>query len=181
MDKDTKTLFSDNSSENVNGTLTSDSFRTYLKLHGKKIPFSAKYFTLYLVVILLLLVSVLVFASTIKTAYFDSSNETEEAIEKIKTIKTNYQKNDAIKLEPVNKELSKLFEIPIGMKIVELDFDNPVTNGLKINDIIISISGKDIKNISDFETAINDISEDTFITYTVYRNGVFQDITPFYE
>ena len=181
MDKDTKTTFSDSSSEKVNGVLTSDSFRTYLKLRGRKIPFNAKYFTLYLVVIILLLVSAFVFASTIKTAYFDSSDETESSLEKINTIKTDYQKNDAIKLEPVNNELSKLFEIPTGMKIVELDFENPMTSGLKVNDIIISISGKDIKNISDFESALNELAEDNFITYTVYRNGVFQDVTPFDE
>lgn len=181
MDKNTKNTFLEKNSENVKGVLTSDAFRTYLKIRGKSISFNAKYFSLYLVVILLLLVSALVFASTIKTAYFESSNETEGSLEHINRIKTNYQKNDAIKLEPVNKELSKLFEIPTGMKIVELDFENPMTNGLKVNDIIISISGKNIKNISDFESAINELAEDNIITYTVYRNGVFQDVTPFDE
>ncbi len=181
MDKHTQKTFSNEFSENVNGTLTSDSFRTYLKLRGKRSPFNAKHFTLYLVVIVLLLVSALVFASTIKTAYFDSSDEAKESFEKINTIKTNYQKNDAIKLEPVNKELSGLFKIPVGMKIVELNFENPMTSGLRVNDIIISISGKDIKNISDFEEAINELAKDNFITYTVYRNGAYQDITPFDE
>ena len=181
MDKDTKNILDDSSSENVNGVITSDSFRTYLKLRGKRIRFNAKYFSLYLVISLLLLVSVLVFASTIKTAYFDSSDETKESLEKIGTIKTYYQKNDTIKVEPVNSALSGLFEIPVGMKIVELDFENPMTNGLKVNDIIVSIAGKDVKNITDFNSAVDELAEDTFISYTVYRNGVYQTVTPFDE
>ena len=179
MDKDTKNTFSDNSSENINGVFSSDSFHTYLKLREKRISFNAKYFSLYLVVIVLLLVSALVFASTIKTAYFDSSDETKGSLEKINTIKTYYQKNDTIKLEPVNQELSGLFEIPVGLKIIELDLDNPMTNGLKVNDIIVSISGIKVINISDFELAVEELADDYFITYTVYRNGSYKNIIPF--
>ena len=177
MDKDTKNAFSDNSVENVNGILTSESFRTYLKLRGKRIPFNLRYFSLSLIVIILLLVSCIIFASTIKTAYFDSSNETKDSFEKINTIKTDYLKNDTIKLEPVNQELSGLFEIPVGMKIVELNSNNPMTNGLKVNDIIVSIFGKDIKSISDFEDALKNIEEDSYVIYTVYRNGTYQTVT----
>jgi S1-C subfamily serine protease len=56
-----------------------------------------------------------------------------------------------------------------------------LTNGLKINDIIVSISGKDVKNISEFNSAVDELAEDTFISYTVYRNGAYQTVTPFDE
>ncbi|MBR5322710.1 MAG: PDZ domain-containing protein [Clostridia bacterium] len=176
MNKDTTPKADADLNKNINGTLTSNSFRTYLKLHEKKHYFNIKYFSLYLVVIILLLVSVLIFASTIKKAYFNSASETKDTFDNINTIKTNYQNNDAIKLEPVSQELSGLFEIPVGMKIVELNSNNPITNGLKVNDIIVSVSGKTIKNFSDFEEAIESLEEENFLIYTIYRNGVYQTI-----
>ncbi len=184
MDKNPKNILGNNTPENVKGVLTSDSFHTYSKLRETKLHFNLKLFALYFVVILLLVISAIIFASTIKTAYFDSSSETEESFDKINTIKSVYQDNDTIKVEPITDELSSLFEIPVGVKIVELDFDNPLFKGLKINDIIVAISGKNIQDISDMDLSaeeLEELRENPFITYTIYRNGIYKTITTFYQ
>lgn len=180
MDKNTKKNFSSETDDGkVNGALSSDSFNIYSKLTRSRPRFDFRVLALYVIVSLLLAISVVIFASAIKTAYFSPPKETEDTIDKINTIKTNYQNNDSIKVEPITNELSILFDIPVGVKIVEIDINNPIFRGLKSNDIIISVSGKKVFNIEQIELAVSELSEEVFITYTVYRNGVYKEINPF--
>ena len=180
MDNNNKTLANkDDISESVNGTLTSESFNTYTKLKNPKRRFNAKIFTLYSVIISLLLASALIFASTIKTAYFSNSNKTSDSNENINTIKTVYEHNDLLRVEPITQELSHLFDIPMGLKIIEISPDTPLFYGLKSNDIIVDISGESVHNIEDINKLVDRLSEDAFITFTVYRNGVYKKISPF--
>ncbi len=169
------------SSENIKGALTSRSFQTYTLLRNPKKKFNLRVLTLYFFIITLLIASALIFAYTIKTAYSSPKIKTEPDNEYLNTIRSNYENNEIFKVENVSKEISGLFNVPTGVKIVEIDEPSPLYNGLKVNDIIVEISGKSINSIKDMEKIIQHIDENNYIFYTVYRNGVFKTINPYEE
>lgn len=179
LDKNTKKVFEQEiSSENVNGKLTSDSFNIYTKLQNPKQRFNIRIFLVYLLITSLLVASAVIFASTIKTAYFNKGSETEKD-NNINKIRTTYQNSSNLKVETITPELSELFDIPVGVKIIEIENNNPLFNGLKPNDIIVGISGKPIENITQFDTEVAMLGNEIFLTYNIYRNGAFKDIAPF--
>lgn len=166
--------------EKVIGPQTSESFKAYSKLTDKK-TFNISMILLYVLLTLLLLSSALIFASSIKAAYFTDSAKTPhaESESNINTIKSSYQKNDSIKVETVTQEVANLFGIPTGVKIIELNNDDSLFRGLRVNDIIVEVSGRKISNIEDMGFVDDKLTSDSFIVYTIYRNGAYKTIDPF--
>ena len=166
--------------EKVIGTQTSESFKVYSKLTDKK-TFNLSMILLYVLLTSLLLSSALIFASSIKAAYFtDSSKKPHtESESNINTIKSSYQKNGSIKVETVTQEVAGLFGIPTGVKIIELNNEDPFFKGLRVNDIIVEVSGRKISSIEDMGFVDDNLTSDSFIIYTVYRNGAYKTIDPF--
>lgn len=182
MDKNTKThLYKNSLDENVNAAVTSNSFYTYSKLQNKYNRISAKAVILYSGIAALLLASVLSFAFSIKAAFFNDEKDHSDSINNIETIKAVYQKNDLIKVEKITNELSGLYEIPTGVKILEIDAEHPLLKGLRVGDIVVQISGKSVNSISDMDIIMSTLSEESLVTFTIFRNGVYKTITPFEE
>lgn len=182
MDKNTKTnLYKNGLDENVNAAVTSNSFYTYSKLQKKSKRISAKAIALYSGIAVLLLASVISFAFSIKDAFFSDKENHTDSINNIETIKAVYQKNDLIKVEKITNELAGLYEIPTGVKIIEIDAEHPLLKGLRIGDIVVQVSGKSVNSISDMDNIISTLSEESLVTFTIFRNGVYKTITPFEE
>jgi serine protease Do len=92
---------------------------------------------------------------------------------------SSYDSNSFIKIETVTKHIADVFGIPIGVKVIGISEASYISTGLKINDIIVKVSGKPISSINEFNTAINNLSAEEFLTYTVYRNGSYQVVNPY--
>lgn len=165
--------------ENFNAAQTSEKFHIYSGIRDPRKRFDIKVISIYTIVILLLAASALIFASTIKKAFFNTPNETEPSINNIEKLKATSDYNQYIKVENVTGEVASIFGIPTGVKIVELDYDVPIFNGLKMDDIIVKISGNPITSINDMETILPELDEDTLVIFTVYRNGFYKDINPY--
>lgn len=178
MDKNTKHN-GDKNIEAVKGTVTSESYNTYSAIRDPKKRYSIRTIVLTLVFALLIISSFFVFVNSIKTAYFNKAKETAPVESNLLRVKSEYDTNSFIKIETVTEDISEVFGIPIGVKIVEIASDSPIATGLKINDIIVKISGTKVTNINEFNSALKNLSTDDFITYTVYRNGDFQTVSPF--
>lgn len=100
--------------------------------------------------------------------------------EKIKIVNTKFENNDSFKVENITGEVASVFDIPVGVKIVELNSDTDMYEGLRINDIIIEVSGEKITCIEDMNDAFEYLySTQDVLSYTVFRNGVYKTITPF--
>jgi len=182
LDKSNKVVFDKYSPhENVKGTLTSESFNTYSSLLNPRRNISFSKIAIYLLVIVLLIGSAIVFISSIRTAFFNQDSEASETGDNIKTIKTSFDDNEVLKVENVTLELSQLFNIPVGVRILELESDHSDLSGLCVNDIIVEVSGMDIRNIEDMDLAFSkSISSDsTIVMYKVFRNGVYKIISPY--
>ena len=164
--------------EVINGQVTSKSYETYSTLCNPKKKYNLKSVLLVLFFTVLLCVSVLVFSQLIKSAYFSNSNETEPSLIKIKTECDN---NDNIKVENVTKEISNVFGIPIGVKIIELSDESIVSSGLRTNDIIVKVNGTNITTIDELNVAMDSVSSGKVITLTIYRNGIYKSIVPYSE
>lgn len=164
--------------ESVNGQTTSESYNTYSIIRDPKKKYNIRTIILATVISILFLASAFVFFNSLKTVYFSPSHETEAYESKIEKTRSNYQTNDIIKVESVTKDIANVFNIPVGVKIISLK-DDPISEGLEINDIIVKISGQVVENIDDLEKAFEQIETDEFISYLIYRNGSYHTITPF--
>lgn len=169
----------DTAVQNVNGHTTSESYMAYTVLQEPKRRFNWRVFLIYSFLAVVLVTSALIFLSSIKTAYFSSNSTPEEASYNINTIKSVCDNNESIKVESVTREISENFNIPMGVKIIELDRESPSLAGLKIDDIIVEISGKSVKSIDDIEVLFDRLEEENMITYRVYRNGMYTEINPY--
>lgn len=165
--------------ESFNAVQTSEKFHIYSGIRDPKKRFDIKVITLYTVVIILLTASALIFASTIKTAFFSKADETAPTYSNIDKIKSTSDYNEHIKVENVTDEISSLFGVPTGVKIIDLDRNHPIFNGLKLDDIIVKISGTPIDSIDDMEKILPVLDEDTLVVFTVYRNGFYKDVNPY--
>ncbi|MBR5314954.1 MAG: PDZ domain-containing protein [Clostridia bacterium] len=165
--------------EVVNGKLTSESYNTYSALRNPKQKIDVKSTVLCLVFITALLLSALIFISSIRTAYFNKPSETATEHTFLNKTKSSYDANSLFKFETVTKDISDVFNVPVGVKILNINEETPIATGLRINDIIVKVSGKNITTIDEFNKAINDLSTDDFLIYTVYRNGDYRTISPF--
>ena len=181
MDKSNNTLFENTLTHgNINGNVTSESFNTYSSIRNPKNNLRISKILLYLFILLLLVGSALIFVYSIKTAFFTPSVETTDTGANIKTIRTNYDNNEVIKVENVTNELSDLFNVPVGVRIIDFESQNSNFSGLQVNDIIVEVSGIDVSNIDDMDMAVKQsIATDGYVvTYKVYRNGVYTIISP---
>ena len=177
LDKNAKKNYNSNF-EVVNGRITSKSFKTYSNIQNPKNKYNLRTLALLIILTALIIASLLVFANSIKTAYFDDSKETQEINANIEKIKIHLDKNKTIKVENVTKEIADVFGLPVGVKVIEIAEDSLVSSLLKINDIIVKVSGKTITNIDQLNSIIEDSEYDEFLTYTVYRNGTYHIIDP---
>lgn len=165
--------------EVVNGQLTSESYNTYSALRNPRQNFNIKSTILCLVLISSLLLSTIIFIASIRTAYFNRPSESTAGHSVLKKTMSSYDSNSFIKIETVTKDIADVFGIPIGVKVIGISEASYISTGLKINDIIVKVSGKPISSINEFNTAINNLSAEEFLTYTVYRNGSYQVVNPY--
>ncbi len=165
--------------EIFNAAQTSEKFNIYSGIRNPRRSFSIKVIALYSIVILLLTASAAIFASTIKTAFFSSPKETESSHTNLEKIKSTSDYNEYIKVENVTDEIASLFDVPTGVKILEINRDAPIFNGLKLHDIIVKISGTPIDSIDDMEEILPKLDKDMLVIFTVYRNGFYKDINPY--
>lgn len=171
-----------NSDIYISGTYTNESYNLYSSISDrqKKTFKNSKAFAI--LIISLIAISSIMFAFSIKNAFFKE----EEAVstdtpETVKSIKTDEDFNSDIKVENITDEISALYNIPVGIKIVSVNsIDNEYLNGLRTNDIIVNISGTDVKSFDEATSIINSLqNEGMMISYTVYRNGVYKEIYPY--
>ena len=167
------------SNEVVNGQLTSESYNTYSALRNPKQNFSLKSTVLCLVLVTSLLLSTVIFIASIRTAYFNRPSESTEGHSFLNKTRTSYDANSFIKIETVTKDIAEVFGVPTGVKIIEFPEISDISTGLKINDIIVKVSGRPVSSIDEFNTVISNLSADEFLTYTVYRNGSYRTINPY--
>ncbi len=165
--------------ENTNGPLTSECFTAYSSLKNSKNKLNIPKIILFFLLTLLLSFSVFIFALNIKRAFFSKVGSVDTYCENLNKIKTKYDNNDNIKVENVTDEIASLFGVPIGVRIVELDSTSLPFTGLKIDDIIVRISGKEVTTIMDINNIVDSLAPDDPLLYTVYRNGVYRTINPY--
>ena len=164
----------------VNGILTSESYHTYEKIRDPKKLFNFPKIITFTTLFVLLTASALLFVYSISKQPNDLVDNDSNTDEKIKIINTKFENNDSFKVENITYEVASVFNIPVGVKIVELNSDTDMYKGLRINDIITDISGEKITCIEDMNTVFEDIySTQDVLSYTVFRNGVYKTITPF--
>ena len=183
MDKK-ESIFSNNINfENVNGVKTVEGFDEYTRIKNRRFGFDVKLLLIYLLILALLITSACMFASSIYTAYSEETSNLENDSDSAFTkIKAPYQSNNCIKVQPIDSTVSEIYEIPVGLKIIELDNTNPSLNGLRVGDIIISCCGKNVYDIHDLyknDTLL--ISEDHWLSYEIFRNGLYKTVSPFEE
>ena len=164
--------------EAVNGQTTSESYNAYSIIRDPKKKYNIRTIILVCIISILLSASVMVFFNSVKTAYFSPEHETEAYENKIEKTHSNYQNNNIIKVESVTQDIANVFNIPVGVKIISIKED-PISEGLEVNDIIVKISGQSVESIDDLENALGSIESDEFVTYLVYRNGEYKTINPF--
>ncbi len=180
LDKNAKRNYKPNL-EVVNGRTTSKSFKIYSNIQNPKNKYNLRTIALLFILTALIIASLLIFANSIKTAYFEDSKETQELNPNIEKIKISLDKNKTIKVENVTKEIADVFGLPIGVKVIEIAESSYVYSLLKVNDIIVKVSGKDITNIDQLNNIIENSEYDELLTYTVYRNGSYREIDPLSE
>ncbi len=117
LDKNAKKNYNSNF-EVVNGRITSKSFKTYSNIQNPKNKYNLRTLALLIILTALIIASLLVFANSIKTAYFDDSKETQEINANIEKIKIHLDKNKTIKVENVTKEIADVFGLPVGVKVI---------------------------------------------------------------
>ena len=70
------------------------------------------------------------------------------------------------------------YGLPQGAAVKEVAKDGPAaTGGLKVNDIITHVNGKEITGSSDLVSIIGESAPGDFLTFTVYRKGNTLEIT----
>lgn len=175
MDKNTNRNYNSDT-EVVNGNVTSKSYKIYSEIQDPKKRYNFRSVLLFLPLIVLVVLSVFIFANSIKTAFFDEPKESEELEDSFVTIKIKYDNNDTVKVENVTKEISKVFGIPVGVKIVDISEDLIVESGLRINDIIVRVDNTNVTTIDELNKAIETVNTEDYITYTIYRNGMYKNI-----
>jgi len=183
LDKNNNTFSTQNTTENVNGIKTVDGFNTYQSIKNQKFSFDKNLLIVYLVILVLLITSVFVFASSIYTVYSnDDSTTSSDGDSSFTKVKAVYQTNGSLKIQQIDSTIAEIYEIPVGVKIIEIDHTNPLFNGLKVGDIIVSCAGKDVFSINDlnFNTPYAPL-EEHFISYKIFRNGIYRTIIPFEE
>ncbi len=171
-----------NSDVFISGTYTNESYNLYSSISNNPKKANKKGIAFATVIISLIAISSIMFAFSIKSAYFKSGEtDTTNTPETVKSIKTDKDFNNDIKVENITDEISDLYNIPVGIKIVSINsVDNAYFNGLRANDIIVNISGTDVKSLDDATSIIDTLESDgMMITYTVYRNGTYKEISPY--
>lgn len=165
------------SREMVNGTVTSDSYKAYASLQSqKKTPVRKLIFTgLFLA---LISAAIVTFSFAIKRAYFEDRSDQSGESQKISTIDSYTSYGNYIQVETVTQQISQLFDIPVGLKIISLDLEFPLFTGLQANDIITSLSGTAIETLQDMDDFIKNLEDNSELTFTVFRNGKYHKISP---
>ncbi len=171
-----------NSDVFISGTYTNESYNLYSSISDNPKKANKKGIAFAAIIISLVAISSIMFAFSIKNAYFKSGEtDTTNTPETVKSIKTDENFNSDMKVENITDEISALYNIPVGIKIVSINsVDNDYLNGLRTNDIIVNISGTDVKSFDEATSIINSLQSDgMMITYTVYRNGTYKEIYPY--
>ncbi len=185
MHKQNKTFLRDkkiNSDIHISGAYTNESYTMYSSLCEKKKKANKAHIALSVLIIALLVISSIVFVLSIKNAFFENTDTGDTtSLDTVKSIKADSKDSGLMKVENITDDISELYNIPVGIKIVSINAEeNNYLNGLRINDIIVNISGTDVTSIEDVTKIINTLQNDSaMISYTVYRNGVYRDIYPF--
>ena len=173
-----KTFKKNSKNEKVNGQTTSNSYNTYSSLDKNNKRIHTHTLFSIISVSILLIASIFVFASTIKTAYFNNRSNDEPTKSNLPKTVSKSDKTDILELENVTEDISKIFDIPVGVKIKKINTSSHLSSGLKINDIIVKIAGITISSIDDFNTAVESFEDDITFNYTVYRNGAYKTVDP---
>ena len=178
--KNIENFYQDDKKTGVNGILTSESFNTYEKIRDPKKLFNVPKIIMFSTLFVLLTASALLFVYSLSRHPDDSVVNNPKTDEKIKIVNTKFENNDSFKVENITGEVASVFDIPVGVKIVELNSDTDMYEGLRINDIIVDVSGEKITCIEDMNAAFEYLySSQDVLSYTVFRNGVYKTITPF--
>ncbi len=171
-----------NSDVYISGTYTNESYTLYSSISDKPKKALKKSGAFAVLIVSLIAVSSVMFAFSIKNAFFKNDEaDVTNAPETVKSIKTDEGFNSDMKVENITNEISELYNIPVGIKIISVNtVDNEYLNGLRANDIIVNISGTDVTNFEEATNIINSLQNDgMMISYTVYRNGIYKEIKPY--
>ncbi len=177
MDKNANSYVAHN--EVVNAPLSSRSYNIYSTLRNPKPKLNVKSTALCLVFIASMLLCILIFVLSIRAAYFNRTPNSTTGHTSIVKTKSSYDANPFLKIETVTEEIADVFDIPVGVKVIGFSDDSYVSAGLKINDIIVKVSGEPISSIDEFNNVINSLSAEDIPIYTIYRNGDYKYISPY--
>ncbi len=186
MNKDNRTFFNSSNTEpsdkNIKGALTRESYVTYSSLCPQKRKRNIPKLILYLTIAILIGCSVFIFASQIKKAFFnEKTDESDASNEALNIVKSSYEDYRSLKVEKVTPDISNIFNIPQGVKIIEIENNSFLSNYLKVGDIIVEISGESIYSLDDMNYILENTPFDNIISLRIYRNGVYKTITPYEE
>ena len=162
----------------VSKTVSKNSYITYSSLgRTRRFP-SPKKLIIPSLTVVSVLVSVILLIPTIKKVYFDHSTDAYLKNDINSIVRPQFEYGDSIKVENITKNISELFNVPMGVKVIDIDDSAPIFYGLEINDIIVQVSGKKIANVNDMHQAVSQFSNTEQIVYKIYRNNLYQDIYP---
>jgi len=171
-----------NSDVFISGKYTNESYNMYSSICDAPKKLNKKNIALAMFLVSLIAISSIMFAFSIKNAFFKNDETTVTAApETVKSIKTDEDFNSDMKVENITDEISQLYNIPVGIKIVSVNaVDNDYLNGLRVNDIIVNISGTDVSTFEEATDIIDSLQDEgMMISYTVYRNGNYKVIYPY--
>lgn len=178
--KSTENFYQNDKKTGVNGIMTSESFNTYEKIRDPRKLFNIPKIIMFSTLFVLLTASAFLFVYSLSRQPDNTASNNSHTDENINIVNTKFENNDSFKVENITGEVASVFDIPVGVRIVELTSDTDMYEGLRINDIIVEVSGEKITCIEDMNIAFEYLySAQDVLSYTVFRNGVYKTITPF--
>ena len=77
----------------------------------------------------------------------------------------------------ITEELSKKYDYPVGIYIQEITPNTAADKaGLKVQDVIVEIEGKEVKTVDELNEIKNTHSVGDEITLKIYRNKEYMDV-----
>lgn len=77
----------------------------------------------------------------------------------------------------ITEELSKKYDYPVGIYIQEITPNTAADKaGLKVQDVIVEIEGKEVKTVDELNEVKNTHSVGDEITLKIYRNKEYMDV-----
>jgi len=167
--------------ESVRGSLSRESYTLYSALCKKRKK------RVYIIPLLITSAAILIASAFICAHYIAEKKDSEDNKNSYSTssfinaVTPNIENLQTIKVEVVTNEISDVFNIPVGLRIIELNDKSSIFHGLNVNDIVVTVSGYTVCSISEMMNVIRSLGEEDPLIYNIYRNGEYHSVGPLIE